>query len=60
VTRQQRRHVSSRYPLCHVAPVAPVAAARCAPRWDHWRAAWCPNGLRRGFVITDRFGGYSQ
>ena len=51
MTRQQSRHVSRRYPLCHVAP---VAAARCAPRWEHWRAAWCPNGLRRGFVVTAR------
>ncbi len=57
MTRQQRRHVSRRYPLCHAAT---VAAVRCVPRWNHWRAAWCPNGLPRGFVTTDRFGGYSS
>lgn len=43
MNRQQRRHVSRRYPLCHAMP---AAVTPCAPRWSHWRGAWCPNGLR--------------
>lgn len=50
MNRQQRRHVSRRYPLCHATP---AAASPCAPRWSHWRGAWCPNGLR-GFVMPRR------
>ena len=34
MNRQQRRHVSRRYPLCHATP---AAVTPCAPRWSHWR-----------------------